>query len=190
MTEAHLGGHFGVTHTDPGSLLWAKKQYGVDSMLDIGCSVGGQVITAVKEGGYARAVGVDGDREILQQAMKKNCNGQTGYICHDFCNDVEIYPGQFDLVWCVEVLEHIYDRYLQNVLNLIETTDCKLVICTAAAPDQPGGYHHVNCRPQSYWIDKFASIYMKLDEEATENMKKASTMKRDFLRNTGMVFTQ
>jgi len=190
MSEKHLGGNFGVTHTDTGALAWAKEAYGATSMLDVGCGVGGQVKEAVNNG-YVRATGIDGDQASIATALQKNATPKTGYICHDFCKDPKMYPGQFDLIWCVEFLEHIYEGYLPCVFQVMESAQPKVIICTAAAPNQIGGVHHVNCRPKDYWTACFmAHLSFKYDQAATDAMKSRSTMKREFIRNTGMVFVR
>jgi len=187
MSEAHLGGNFGVTHVDDGALIWAKDKYGAKSMLDIGCGVGDQTKLAVTAG-YARATGIDGDKPSIDIALKKNAGPNVGYICHDFCNDPAVFPGQFDLIWCVEFLEHVYEKYLPNVFQVIVDVAPTVMICTAASVGQPGGVHHVNCRERKYWVEQMAIRGLRYDQEATEDMKKHSTMQREFMRNTGMVF--
>ena len=61
--------------------------------------------------------------------------------------------GKFDLVLCLEVLEHITEQYADQVISLL----CSLgdrVLFSAAIPNQ-GGVGHVNEQWQSYWAEKF-----------------------------------
>ena len=65
----------------------------------------------------------------------------------------------------------------------------KYVICTHAQPGQ-AGHHHVNCKPQSYWIDLFGKHGLFYSEEYTRQMKEASTMGKPFIKRNGLFFKQ
>ena len=69
---------------------------------------------------------------------------------------------------------------------------CKYIICTHALPDTPG-IHHVNCQAKDYWINEFEKYGMRYEEEITNEVKLASTMKKkrgkiSFMGKTGLVF--
>jgi hypothetical protein len=66
-------------------------------------------------------------------------------------------------------------------------SSCKIVMITAAPPGTPG-YHHVNCRTQDYWIGVFAANGFRYHPELTDELKKTSTMRREFIRKSGMLF--
>ena len=59
------------------------------------------------------------------------------------------YEKPVDFVNCIEVVEHIEEKYIDNLL----TTMCqgKYILMTHAVPGQKG-WHHVNCQPSEYWI--------------------------------------
>lgn len=60
--------------------------------------------------------------------------------------------GPFDLVFCLEVAEHIPERFCDVFLaNLCRLGDTLLL---SAAPPNQGGTHHVNERPKRYWIER------------------------------------
>ncbi len=64
-----------------------------------------------------------------------------------------LVSGKYDLVLCLEVLEHIPEQYADQVIKLL----CSLgdmVLFSAAIPYQ-GGVGHVNEQWQSYWAKKF-----------------------------------
>jgi 2-polyprenyl-3-methyl-5-hydroxy-6-metoxy-1,4-benzoquinol methylase len=56
---------------------------------------------------------------------------------------------EVDLVNCIEVVEHIEEQFLDNLL----TTLCQgnYIFMTHAVPGQKG-WHHVNCQNSEYWI--------------------------------------
>ena len=49
-------------------------------------------------------------------------------------------------------------------------------------------HHHVNERESEYWLEKFNEYGFDYDEKLSTELKKHSTMGKDFVRNTGMVF--
>lgn len=52
------------------------------------------------------------------------------------------------------------------------------------------GYHHVNCQPEEYWIEKLASIGFALDAEYTK-LSRGLEMHRDaYWQKTGLIFTK
>lgn len=178
MKPEHLGGGEMRCHDDMGSLKYMKEHYGVKSMLDIGCGRGCQVAGAIKLG--MEAMGVDGDIWDAAKFWE-----DTPIIAHDYTQGPLILDTRFDLVWTVEFLEHVDEKYIPNYMPSIQLG--KYVICTHALPGKPG-HHHVNCQPQSYWVDVFRDYGFTFDEELTQTIRKESTMKKYFMRDNGLVF--
>lgn len=182
-TPTHLGGHDRITHLDKGALDYLVGRFRIRSMLDVGCGPGGMVLLARSLG--LSADGVDGDpavREFLPDVIQ-----------HDFIKGPMIRrlsygeSYKWDLAWSVEFLEHVEERYLLNVFAALDR--CCVVFVTHALPGV-GGYHHVNCRSEAYWCNRFGLNGFVLDEEATTGCRAASTMDRDFARRTGKVFVR
>jgi hypothetical protein len=73
-----------------------------------------------------------------------------------------------DFGWSCEFVEHVYEKYSQNFINDLKL--CKYVAITFAGPNQ-GGYHHVNCQPESYWIDVFENNGFLYDIEETKILR-------------------
>lgn len=171
LTPKHLGGHLNMVHKDEGSLIWAKKIYpNAKTLIDIGCGPGWQVQLANELGFFA--LGIDGDL---------NCKPD---IIHDFTLGKPPINKQFDIAWSVEFLEHVEEQYVDNFLTLF--AKCNLIICTASP--LKSGYHHVNPQKQEYWIEKFKNYGLEFSEKLSIELKNNSTMKRDFIRQRGMVF--
>jgi hypothetical protein len=42
----HLGGHMNKVHIDGGALHYVQRTFGLESMIDIGCGPGSQVVLA------------------------------------------------------------------------------------------------------------------------------------------------
>ena len=172
MSEKHLGGHLNITHVDKGVLQYLKNTYNISTMCDVGCGPGGMESIAHKLNITWR--GIDGDANV-----KKNnitiCDFEKGTV------DID----NVDLAWSVEFLEHVYEKYMDNYMNIFKKA--KYVFCTAAPPGKPG-HHHVNCRTSEYWIQKFKNIGFTYLDKETINCKKHSTMKREFVQECGLFF--
>ena len=55
--------------------------------------------------------------------------------------------------------------------NVVRTlANGRVIAMTHAVPGQ-GGYHHVNCQPSAYWIEKLEAIGYKFLPEETEEAK-------------------
>lgn len=173
LLPKHLGGHANTTHVDRGALIYLMEAYEVGTMVDLGCGPGGQVREA--QGLGIQAFGVDGDWTCGPEEV------------HDFTVGPFPYAPRVDLVWCVEFLEHIEERYLPNVMPFFCNAE---VVVISAAPPGKGGHHHVNCQGAGYWIEKFYEEGFGPDRGSTMALRGASTMEREFIRDRGLVFTR
>lgn len=149
-----LGGNF--RHGDVGCFtpkVWdfIVHRFGVRSMLDVGCGEGHAVAYFNQLGVYAH--GIDG----LELNVHR---GVVPIAYHDLTRAPYVMP--VDFVMSVEVVEHIEEQFLDNLL----TTLCNgsVLLMTHALPDQPG-HHHVNCQPAEYWIDKLNQRGFDISEE-------------------------
>lgn len=176
----HLGGGEMRCHTDYGALSWLQDELGVTSMYDIGCGRGGQVQEALSLG--INAIGVDGDTWGSGKFW-----GDLPIVVHDYTKGESPLVDAVDLVWSVEFLEHVEEKYINNFMPDLLLGD--IVVVTHATPDMPG-HHHVNCQEKDYWIDEFAENGLYYSTHLTEQLKVHSTMKKYFIRKNGLVFTR
>lgn len=141
----HLGGNilFGDPETfSPRVWDYLIDRFAPESVLDIGSGIGNAAAYFHRKG--VRTVAVDGLGENIDKAVFPT-------ILHDLT--VGPVRTRVDLVHCQEVVEHIEERYLDNVLS---TLMCgKYIVMTNALPGQ-GGFHHVNLQTTQYWIDHLA----------------------------------
>lgn len=114
------------------------------SVIDIGCGVGewGKDVPF-------HYIGVD--HKVPRKAL---IIPEDRYYDFDLTS-VKPFPlrVKYDLVLCLEVLEHIPEQYADQVIELL----CGLgnmVLFSAAIPYQ-GGVGHINEQWQSYWAEKF-----------------------------------
>ena len=114
-------------------VLWKYlvDRFGVRSVLDVGCGEGQSVLYFHRLGVVAH--GIDGLRLNVERAV-------FPIAWHDLT--VGPYYMPVDMVNCIEVVEHIEEKYLNNLLNTL--TNGRIICLTYAVPEQDG-HHHVNC---------------------------------------------
>lgn len=179
MTPSHLGGHLFKTHTDEAVFNYIVGKYGVKTVLDIGCGPGWMYDLARSKG--VAWIGIDGDPAV---------KGSRPYILlHDFTTGPLFGPhsqAHFDLAWSTEFVEHVEERYIPNFMDSFDRAD--RVVMTHALPGDTGGHHHVNLQTSDYWVSIFQNYNFYLNELETSYIRSISSMTKDFMRSTGMVF--
>jgi hypothetical protein len=192
VTPSHLGGHCGVTHTDRAVLDWVLSEHqGTTLFVDIGCGPG-EVVVQAQSFPHVTPIGIDGDPS-LKEVWQSHYPVSPEFFCHDFAEGPTLVPIEFFatgpvaervVVWSVEFVEHVEERYIPNYLPVF--ADADVVVMTHS--EDPRGHHHVNCQPESYWRGVMAAAGLRLDEESTAHIRAISTMTREFMRNTGQVY--
>ena len=129
------------------------------SVIDLGCG-NGFIIAQLRELGK-EVCGVDGSAEALKAAPP---SVKGSIILRDLT--APLYLGQYDLVVCTEVAEHLEEHFAEIVVDNICANARSLVFFTAATPGQ-GGHHHVNEQPYCCWIEKFSRRGFELDHDLT-----------------------
>jgi hypothetical protein len=150
-----IGGDPQTYHPELWSFL--VERFSVRSMLDVGCGEGHCVQYCSGLG--IQASGFDGLRQNIQRAV-------VPIAFHDLRHGAFIMP--VDLVHCCEVVEHIDEEYLPFVLRTL--ANGRVIAMTHALPEQ-GGYHHVNCQPSVYWIEKVTACGYRFLPQETEQGK-------------------
>lgn len=138
----HLGGNirFGDPETyAPGVWDFIVDRFGVRSVMDLGSGAGNAAAYFSRKG--LAVVAIDGLRENVEKAIYPT-------LLWDLTKGP--VTTQVDLVHCQEVVEHIEEAYLDNLLASLMCG--KYILMTNALPGQ-GGHHHVNLQPTEYWID-------------------------------------
>lgn len=179
----HLGGAF--EEGDPKTTMidvwgYLLVKYGLKSVIDVGCGFGHTLkwFAEYKCG----ILGIDGWHEAVERSQVP---GKV--IEHDFTKGVAPVNHSFDLAWSAEFLEHVEEQYLPNVMPVFRLA--KYSCITHGEPCQPG-YHHVNLKPSSYWVDKFAEHGMIWDERETALLRRTDRWQAMYGRRTLMFFVR
>jgi ubiquinone/menaquinone biosynthesis C-methylase UbiE len=89
-------------HRFADTLRWVLP--GAESLLDVGCNTGTWLNFAVRHRAFRRHLGVDVAPSKIEQGRRRfpDLNLRVG-----FAEEIEPSEGRFDVVTCLEVLEHI-----------------------------------------------------------------------------------
>lgn len=129
------------------------------TVLDAGCAIG-MLVEALRERGVD-ASGVDlSDWAIAHAHESVTDHVRVGSL-------TEPIDGRFDLVTCIEVLEHLPASEVDKaILNLTSITDRLLISSTPEDFEEPT---HLNVQPPEYWAGKLAELgfHRDLDYDAS-----------------------
>jgi len=180
VTQGHLGGYT-LDYKDsyvPKLWQWAIDTLEINSVLDIGCAEG-QALKFFHDQG-CMVLGIDGcDKAIRDNLMPENV------IKADLCEGYFSSGKLFDMAWCCEVVEHIEERYVENILKTFQ--NAKWVFMTHAKTGREG-YHHVNCQESQYWIDLLEKNGFKYCRELTGKGRSTIMNEFAFFKQSGLIF--
>lgn len=195
ICEGYLGGYIiaaatlapsglDVTHGDPATWypelwLWAMSSLNIRSVLDIGCAEGHCMGFFHRYG--CEVKGVDGSRLAKEKSVLSKYHD-----VHDFVDGPYTPAAVYDLVWCCEFVEHVEERYVDNFLQTFKAAN-KFIFLTHAMPEQPG-WHHVNCQPSGYWIDKLQQIGFDYHASLTNCARRV--VRGGHFKSKGLIFVR
>eukprot|EP01084_Bolivina_argentea_P274326 467554_1 len=195
----HLGGFFAndTNSYETQMWLWAIKKFKIRSILDVGCGLGYSTLFFVNHPLIERVLCIEGSTDAIEHSLVQNITIQHDYTLGEY------WPKQtFDMLWSVEFLEHIDEKYQTYYMSTFKKA--KLLFVTASIQ---GGWNHVNVRKiKDYWIPVFESygfIYLEnITQQARincpgyswqlkysyHNLKTNGDRKMPYFYYTGMVF--
>jgi hypothetical protein len=182
-----LGGHLiDDSEWDEVLVRWLIERFGIRTALDVGCGAAFTIERFERLG--VMAWGIDGNSAVLTGPARR----RERLLVVDFAHQWVHWPVQPDLVWCVEVLEHIAPGQVHHVVQTICNNTGKVAFVSAAAPGQPG-YHHVNCQTRDTWIEQLEQCGLKLSQEGERvlaSLDDQGPFGRNDLRRNGMVLVR
>ena len=174
----HLGGNVKVG--DPFTYCPSVWDYVIsrfipESALDLGSGCGNAAAYFHRRG--IKVIAVEGlETNVLSSLFPA--------LKHDLTTGPVV--TRVDLVHCHEVVEHIEEAFLDNLLSSLLCG--KLILMTHALPGQ-FGHHHVNLQPPEYWIDKLeARGAILLSEDTSRIRALAEHDGAVYMAKTGMIF--
>lgn len=177
-TDKHLGGaiYQGDPYTYcPSVWEYVVKRFCVKSVLDLGAGRGYSSNYFFNLG--CKVLAVDGLKQNAVQALYPT-----------FLQDLTKGPvvTRVGLVHCHEMVEHIEEKYVDNLIDSLSCGD--YILMTHALPGQPG-HHHVNCKPKEYWVEKIKVKGYNLLQEDTKRVRKlAETDGAIYMAQSGLMF--
>lgn len=131
-----------------------KEKINPKKVLEIGCAKG-FLVEALRDRGID-AFGIDISDYAISQVRSD---------IRDFCSVMsatEPFKDSYDLIICMEVLEHLSDEEGYKVIENICTHTRDVIFSSSPSYTHPDPTHH-NVRPKEYWIRRFAENGFALD---------------------------
>jgi SAM-dependent methyltransferase len=132
------------------------EQFDPKTVLDAGCALGFLVEAFRKRG--VEAFGVDISEYAIQNVhpdIKPHC--WIGSISEPF-------PNKYDLITCIEVLEHVPEREAEAAIENISTHTNEVIF--SSTPFDYKEVTHINVHEPEYWAEQFARNGFYRDMEA------------------------
>ena len=150
------------------------------SAIDVGCAQGLLLEPLLKRGYDITGVEVS---ESVADYMSQDLLKRVRF------GDFSEASGQFDLVCCVEVAEHIRPSRSEELVSKLCNLSNKFIFFTAAPPGQDG-HGHINCRPHREWKNLFENENYKINDKLTKKLKKdlSNLEEAVWLKKNSMIF--
>lgn len=137
-------GNLAIMNTMENVAHYLVKKYKPKTHIDVGCAMGILMYTMGKRG--VRSYGVEVSDYAVENAhplVKRN-------IWNTDILDIDIsaIDVKYDIVTCIEVIEHIPERWEDHVLDLLCAYSDIVFLSSELNFDEPT---HVNVKPLAYW---------------------------------------
>ena len=88
-----------------------------DRVIDVGCGSG--VVTDLLASLGARATGIDANPSAIEYAQRTFARPNLDFKC-SLVEDLDFEPGSVDRIYCLEVIEHLYEHQVRSLLALLQ----------------------------------------------------------------------
>ena len=159
--------HWDNTFADLPPFIYIGEKRRLLSVLDVGCGIGAYLRLFSKLG-IKDVQGVDGI------PFSTTGLSQSEYRQADLTQPLR-FDRRFDLVMCLEVVEHLPAAASTALLDTIAEHAQGLILFSAACPGQPG-VGHINCQPLEFWLSEWAKRGWAPDLAETLSVRALSTL--------------
>lgn len=159
--------HWQNLFLDVAPFQYITEKYHPDSAFDIGCG-NGLYLRLLQDAGIKTIFGVDGidpSATVLEPAEYAKVDLQLPYSA----------GKRFDLVFCLEVVEHITPQATDVLFDTIAAHAKDLIVFSMAEPGQPGN-GHINCLAIPDVLDQWKKRGWEPDLVETLGVRALSTM--------------
>jgi cyclopropane fatty-acyl-phospholipid synthase-like methyltransferase len=154
----------------PVSNVLAKTQKGTLSMLDVGTACGVNLLGIKLTGVFKKVVGVDNSPFMINLGKKTHGFTDEELMVLDAREVAEYFePESFDLIHCSQMLEHIPEDEIVDVLrgfsNILTSVGVIMLVVDSVTPGQSAEElkekeeTHVTVKPRKWWQDKINSVF-------------------------------
>ena len=139
-----------------------EKFFNPKTVIDFGCGSGDLLAPFEKKG--VEVLGIDGSAANRDHSEISVNNFQLFDIRNAYRP-----KKRYDLCICLEVAEHIAEKYSDVLINNL--TGSSSAILFSAAPPGQEGTEHINLKPSKWWIDKFKISGFRFESHLTTRLK-------------------
>lgn len=166
--KPHLGGftEFDIQGLSPHVWKHMIQDYGVHSVLDVGCGRG--ISTSWFHMHGVQVLCVEGSHDAVQNSVLPDPANQV--VEHDFSRGPWWPRDTFDAVWAVEFLEHVNVQYHFNYIAAMRKAALLFV-----SSSRWGGWHHVEVHQDDWWIRKYELYGFRYDDTLTQQVREWAT---------------
>lgn len=137
-------------------------RYSPKRVLDLGCAKG-FLVESLRDRGV-NAFGVD----ISDVAISEVREDIRPYCKVASIEDESVYEGQYDLITCIEVLEHVTEDMAENAIKFMCRHSKQILFSSSPTDfDEPT---HINVKPPDYWDNLFSKYGFKKTEESWQKI--------------------
>jgi hypothetical protein len=162
--KKHLGGFTEFDTAGISPTVWKAmiREFGVKSLLDVGCGRGTSTTWFLKHG--VDVLCAEGSHDAYEKTFLPD--KATQMVEHDFSRGPWWPEKTYDAVWAVEFLEHVNLQYHFNYITAFRKA--ALLFVTSS---RWGGWHHVEVHMDDWWIQKYESYGFRYDDKLTQKVR-------------------
>jgi SAM-dependent methyltransferase len=162
--KKHLGGFTEFDTAGVSPRVWKAmiQEFGVKSVLDVGCGRGTSTTWFLTHG--VDVLCAEGSHDAYEKTFLPD--PATQMVEHDFSRGPWWPEKTYDAAWAVEFLEHVNLQYHYNYITAFRKAALIFV-----STSRWGGWHHVEVHNDEWWIRKYELYGLRYDEKLTARVR-------------------